>query len=133
MRNSLMLVVYAQLGTVVVLPTPHGQLWLGSAFVLALFALFAINHVVEQGWNEPPEVTRGKPPLGWVLVMAWAVLPMIFALAVAGLFSHQTWGPVPVLVVCLVAYVLSFVFRMREKRAIATLPQHHHGPQETNR
>lgn len=123
MRNSLMLAMYAQFGAVVVLPAPHGQLWFGSAFVFALFAFFAIGHVAEQGWNEPPEVTRGKPPLGWVIVMAWTACPPIFALAVGGLFTNQSWGPVPVLVVCLGSYVLSIVVRVRENRAIAALVQ----------
>lgn len=77
MRNSLMLVAYAQFGAVAVLPTPHGQLWFGSAFAFAVWSLF----------------------------------------------MNQTWGPVPVLVVCLGAYVLSFVFRVREDSAIAALVQ----------
>ncbi|WP_146223272.1 hypothetical protein [Nocardiopsis sp. L17-MgMaSL7] len=67
----------------------------------------------------------GLLPWLWPLLLLplTALFPAFLAVAVWSLFWYQTWDPVPVLVVCLVSYALSFVLRVRENRAIAALGQ----------
>lgn len=122
MRSSYLLALYAVLGTLVVTPTSGGHLHFTSAGILAVLLLFAVGHAFECGRTQPPRATRDE--LGnWGMGVAWAVYPAFLAVAVWSLFWYQTWDPVPVLVVCLVSYALSFVLRVRENRAIAALGQ----------
>ncbi|GAA1458096.1 hypothetical protein NE857_20260 [Nocardiopsis exhalans] len=123
MRSSFTLAVYAQFGTIAVMPTALGQLWLPSAGLFAFLILYAIGHVFEHGWNQPPEVTRSRPRAVWVILGVWVMYPLFFAMAVGSSIAYGTWGPAPVLVVCLGSYVLSFIFRVRENRAIALVPR----------